>query len=351
MDGGADTIRDLLLLQASEDQDTPFIQQITFLHNNTTVLLFLEQQIQFLRGQFHNNSNELPTVIHVDTTFNLADFFLLVTSVRCDLFIGEPLVLGPLLLTKRQKAEDYDVLCTKVAKQFGEHAQVLYFITDGEEALIKALKSSFPYAHFLRCSQHLIENMKRKAAEIGLPAQVCSMITKDITKQYDFQWASYDDQTDQQIQGWMEMAKSLGCDKLVEKFIIYFKRKIAPVVMENLSCLHSHNGILTPISNHAAESVNAMIKRTTGKKNKVADLVVALKDMVLSQSTELSRGFSGISQKFMLKCATILDDEGTLEEPDVGTSGLVTWLFTGIHSTITHMVSIATCRTASYYQS
>lgn len=183
-----DPVKDLLMLQASEDRHTGYIRQVIFTHDNSTMVQYLKEQTNFLRGFVHDYANQESTIIYADCTFNLSNYFALITSVKCDLFVGEPLLLGPVLLTKRQRTEDYSILWKALAESFSDVAgnEDIICVTDGEEASMQAIREHFPTATLLLCSQHLADNVKRKASEVGLPAQLTSIVMKDMKEQYSF---------------------------------------------------------------------------------------------------------------------------------------------------------------------
>lgn len=299
-----DQLKELLMLQASESDEHNYIKKVTVTKWNTSTLLFLDEQSNFLRGFFGLYSSETQPFTFVDTTFNLSNYYALVTSVKCDLFVGDPLLLGPILLTKRQRSGDYGELWYEIARRFAnfDGAEIVC-VTDGEESLMKAIRDHLPNTTFLRCSQHLIDNARRKALEFGLPRKLIATIVKSMKDQFLLHWATFDDEQRRLIDEWRTPAATYGCDTALAKFLSYYEKKITPVIASNLVTRYPTFGLTSPITNHCAESMNAAIKRCTGENNKLCDLVASLKDFSKSQSNELRNGLLGKSQKYILKTA------------------------------------------------
>lgn len=296
-----DPIKSLLLFQAAEDKTDRYVQKVIITHDNLGILLYLNEQLEYLQGSFKGLQNESLSVIYIDCTYNLTNYYALVTSIKCDLFTGDPLVLGPILLTKRRHAEDYALLLSELEKGFCDHLNQFYIVTDGEEGLVKAVRQMLPNATLLRCAQHLNDNLKRKARELELPSAIITEICKMVKNQYTYGTVTFESQIAEDIRRWEELSKDSACEPKMARFITYFSKYISPVIGENLTSRHSFCGVVTPLTNHAAESVNAVIKKATGEKNSVDHLVMALKEMSGTQSYELKRGFEGTSQKFILK--------------------------------------------------
>lgn len=298
---GRDSIWSTLMMQTAETDKDCYIQRFLSTSNNKSITLYYQDQMDFLRGKFFDNTTVSPVVIYIDCTYNLTDYYALVTSVRCDLFVGDPLVIGPILLTKRRQAADYLELFREISRHVGEDHGVMFAVTDGEDGIIKALESAMPGLTLLRCGLHLSDNVVRKAREMVIPETIVDQIRKCHKQQFEYSQTTFDDQIAQDYDRWSIIAAEKGCVLTMQRFISYYKKKIAPVVAQNLQSLHLNHGVVTPISNQPAESVNSMIKRCTGEKNKVDSLIGLLKEHMACQSYELKRGFSGLSQKFILR--------------------------------------------------
>ena len=188
-----DEFMDLIFLQQSERSGDSFIRTITITQDNTAICLFSDEQAQFLLHHCTSKSDERQPV-HVDVTFNVTDMFLLVMTMRAPMFEGNPLLVGPMLLTKRQRASDYAILWKELVSKVSElENEQIIFITDGEEAVIKSLEKTFTNSLLFRCTSHLKDNIRRKLTEIGIPSQLSKTIIADIDSQFLFARETFSD--------------------------------------------------------------------------------------------------------------------------------------------------------------
>ena len=59
-------------------------------------------------------------------------------------------------------------------------SNIVAFGTDGEQAIVKALKAIFPTTVHLRCFVHMKENIRRKLSDLLLPESARQVILADI---------------------------------------------------------------------------------------------------------------------------------------------------------------------------
>lgn len=296
----SDPINNIIIMIGAE-RSCRYIRRVTFIEDNVSICLFSNSQIDFISNNCLTSSIE-QQAIHVDMTFDLADMYAVVVTTRCPMFQGDPIFIGPIMLTKRHRAQDYATLWEELSSKVAMlKDEALVFVTDGEESITKSIKSHFGSATLYRCVNHLIDNVRRKALEFGIPAQLIKVIIENTKDQFDSCPELFLQDAEQHYKDWNVMAERLGCVTPTEKFLAYYKRTVSPVIGQNLRRNIIAAGFEGPFTNNAAESCNAIIKRQCGKKQPVDSLVIQLKELVNSQEEELRKGLKGVSQKFILK--------------------------------------------------
>ena len=143
------------------------------------------------------------------------------------MFEGNPLIIGPLLLTQRQRQSDYSQLWS-VLLSSARHVEFdqLIFVTDGEEALLKSLQNSFPNCLLFRCTAHLKDNIRRKLVELGVCAQLVKSIIADIEAQFQLRREEFTPDATQKMEKWTNMAGNFGCEQAVQRFLMYYQKNI-----------------------------------------------------------------------------------------------------------------------------
>lgn len=188
-----DRLTAMMVAESNSSSKQRFIQRITQTADNHCVSLFTEDVVQTVLRTCGNNSvNKSP--IHIDTTYNLTSSFAVICTIRATEFEGNPLMVGPILLTNRERAEDITILWDNLISKCPQlRQQCLAFVTDGDHAIINSLKASFPSSFYFRCMLHLSENVRRKMSEIGLNSKLVKMIMIDMKDLQQLDSHSFDE--------------------------------------------------------------------------------------------------------------------------------------------------------------
>ena len=106
----------------------------TLTDDSYSLALFTDDQLQYV-------ADHPDAAVHVDTTFNISkkptNMYALITTIRAWEFKGDPLLLGPILLTTRRRERDYAVLWQEIIGREPSLCKLNTFVTNGEEAMIK----------------------------------------------------------------------------------------------------------------------------------------------------------------------------------------------------------------------
>ena len=173
--------------QMSTGQD-PFIRDVTGAPELRCVLKFTWQLDE--TEKFCTNPRKF-SVFSADPTFNLGRFNLTVTTYRHLKLVtrregNHPLMIGPLLVSQTKTSETYNYFFGKLASLNKNLKNIMAFGTDGEEALIEAMKNVMSYAIHLRCFGHFRDNCKAKLKQSNVPDSVQLEFLNDIFgKRYD----------------------------------------------------------------------------------------------------------------------------------------------------------------------
>ena len=111
--------------------------------------------------------------IGVDPTFQLGDFFVTPMIFPLRYMVSKhtgnsPIYLGPILIHKTQKFLSYHYFASQVVGLKPELRKIKAIGTDGEIALIDALKEVFPDAIHLRCFNHFRKIPKKSFDHLTL---------------------------------------------------------------------------------------------------------------------------------------------------------------------------------------
>ena len=116
--------------------------------DSVSCVLFTDQQLYDLDRFCANRGSTNTSVLGVDPTFNLGEFYVTVTTYENLMLTNQktgkhPVFIGPMLVQQRRTYENYFYFASELLK----HQKLLSLInavgTDGEEQLSKAFHYSF----------------------------------------------------------------------------------------------------------------------------------------------------------------------------------------------------------------
>lgn len=289
----------MALMTGEASSSNKYLRRIITDSDNFCVVLFTDDMIDFiLKRCISQQGNSPVSPIHVDTTYRLTNMWALVCTMRATDFVGEPLVVGPILLTKRQRSRDFQALWDQlISCEKSLQTSRLLFITDGDDALVQSISNCFPYSKLFRCRLHLYGNVERKLKDYNIPA---TRIMFDVKNMFKYHSSDYHQKLCQVYQDWSTYAKSNGySSNSIDGFLRYFRRSVEPVIHANLDEQVELAGLCSNVSNNPAESTNAMLKRWCKGSHDIDVVCLDLKEGVMALFAELDKGFRGISQKFI----------------------------------------------------
>ena len=303
-----DPIQTLMTLMCSErGTSEKFIRRLTITEDSYNIVLYTDEQVQYL-------CNNLKATIHVDITFNLSEnptnMYGLVTTIRAHQYKGDPLLLGPILLTTKQRSKDYITLWQDMCSNNPKLSGLSVFVTDGESALMNSIQQTFPDAHLLRCMLHLTDNCKLKAKESQLPEAIVSEVIRQLMLSTPF---SFKEDAEKSAAALQKLASQEKVEKSMEKFLKYYRRNTLPTIFENL--VDNLIGIGVDVlqrTNNPSESMNNKIKKHITSGSKVDKVCQDLKSIALAQNEELRKAAKHMSHQYIQKEEKQVD-RGTIQ--------------------------------------
>ena len=274
-------------------------------------VLFYRWQVDDLVRFCTNNSNF--SVLTVDTTFNLGDFFvtpmtyhhLLLENIRTG---NHPIMIGPMLVHQRMQFATFNYFASTLIGSNKQIRNVLAFGTDGDKNLTEALGHNFPFALQLRCFIHFKKNVQEKLRDLGLPSHISQQFLDDIfgkrdgnlkieglvdsTGVEDFQ------QKLEALEDHWNTRESPYASSSGPRFYEYFKRVQADVVCYHMrKDIREAAGLGSPPSiftTNSSEAMNSVLKKQVSyKKTQWPEFVQQMKELVDEQQNEIIRSLSG----------------------------------------------------------
>ena len=265
--------------------------------------------------RFCTNSAEF-TILSVDTTYNLGDFFVTPISYRHllleDIRSGEPpVILGPVLVHQQMKFASFNYFASVLVDGNKKLRNIRAFGTDGDTNLSDALSHNFPFALALRCFIHFERNIREKLRDYGIPPKVADEFIYDIMGNRQgstYQEGLVDCVTVQDFNKKLLMLESIWnerekqfCGTGGPRFYKYFKQYKADVVSGNmLKGVHEAAGLGSPPSiftTNMSESLNKVIKQHVKyKASQWPKFNDSLRTLVSAKQEEVIRAISGRGQ-------------------------------------------------------
>ena len=294
----------------SQGKGDMFVQDVKAAPEPQSVL-FYDWQIDDLVRFCTNNSDF--SILTVDTTFNLGDFFVTPTTYHHlmleDIRTGKhPIMLGPILVHQRTQFATFNYFASTLVGYNKSLRNVLAIGTDGDANLTEALGHSFPFALQLRCFLHFKRNIQEKLRDLAIPKHVAQAILDDIFGKREgnvkieglvdvTSVEDFDRKLDALEKLWNAL-ESPHTSHAGSQFFSYFKRSAADVIRHHMrKDLREAAGLGSPpaiFTTNSSEAMNSVIKKQVAyKKTQWPEFVREMKELVDSQRSEIIRALSG----------------------------------------------------------
>ncbi|CAM4838907.1 unnamed protein product [Rotaria magnacalcarata] len=161
-------VEEYLAIMRNLEKSTSIIARFSMSRGEAPVLVLSQpHMIKELKRRCINSSDQMqPSVLCIDTTFNLGRFFVASivfrnTTVRYRKTKKAPIFIGPTMIHYRDDAQSYQELLDYVRRELN-NCSTLVIGSDGAKAIKKAVSSVFPDSTHLYCTRHVRQNIERQ---------------------------------------------------------------------------------------------------------------------------------------------------------------------------------------------
>ena len=303
-----------LLFKQREDGCTghSVIQKISFDVDSYTVVLFTKRMMDNISNFCCHNTYGYLSALSMDFTFELGDFFVLVTTFKnTSLYVKKkktsPSMLGPVLLCHKKSERAVKMLFeTMLEEKPALENRIRVIGMDGETAIINSACLSFPSAVLLLCLNHAKKNIKQKLLyDLKMPNEDIMAVVKDI---FGCETSSglihsgtptdYDQQVRVLLEKWNIMSGKH------QEFAIYFQENKQEQFKYHLCRYSVKASQVVDCSdffyNNSCEFINKLLKLWQGKK-KVDCLKFAeqIQDLARCQEGDVLRAYMSMPSPFL----------------------------------------------------
>ena len=174
-----------LTLKSKEEEETGkvYIRRLQVAPSPVCVLAS-DRQVQDVK-RFCANTTEKFSVLSIDTTFNIGDFYVTPTTYRHLLLDDRrtenpPLLLGPTLIHTRKDSDTFSYFGATLTGLENGTRNIRFIGSDREDAVEKGMSPYLPVATWLACKRHVVEDCKRKLRSLGISSEYLTAFLRDI---------------------------------------------------------------------------------------------------------------------------------------------------------------------------
>ena len=228
--------------------------------------------------------SESPQLISYDTTFRLGDFYVSVLSFRHTLFIECPVIPAAFLIHERKFRECHEKFFFECVKHVPTLCKAFKpIVTDDEKGIVESIKKVFPNLMWLRCWNHLFQDVRRWLRNHGAPSQDVEVYVGNLRKLFHKPSESeYQVELDEVSKKWSA------------PFGEYYKKNIHPQIMfigrwalEKVGLYNPYSGI----TSNQSEGLNHVLKTLNDWREMSVDcLMLSLYYLQEYYLSEISRG-------------------------------------------------------------
>jgi hypothetical protein len=286
-----------LLKQHQSQKNGGFLREVT-LSSTPSAVLASQRQLDNL-VTFCSDKKQF-SVLGIDATFNLGDFYVTLTTYRNFTLQNPrtgvtPVFVGPAFLHMERRTQDYQYFFSTLLRLEPRLSSLIAYGTDGEMALVNALSACFPNAISLRCFIHMQDNILEHLK--GSSAAVKKAITRDIFGQQvgdEYQQGLVDAISASDFDKKAALKKE-SWEKYAAGFHKWFITKHSAVFKKSMiASVRKAANIEGRFTNNPNESVNSSIKKWVNfKKNTWPEFVVKLQELIEIQLKEGDKSVYG----------------------------------------------------------
>ncbi|XP_044179665.1 uncharacterized protein LOC122961148 [Acropora millepora] len=306
-----------------EEMGEGFLREINFT-DSPHAFLALEDQLDNV-VRFCTSSSRF-SVLGVDATFKLGDFFLTMTTFRNLMLRSRrtgkhPVFLGPAIMHMSRKTEDYLMFTQALIRRRRALIDLKAYGTDNEDALRNAFRITFANSIGLLCRIHKKENIEHHLhSTMKVSPYTKREIMHDVfghkegsTLHMGLYDSKSEDDFDRKLsqleQKWQQLAP--GFFTWFHKFQgADFKECMIASVREAAQLCDEYNGQVNDFTTNDNESENFGVKQWTGfAKSSWPDFIDKLRQRAEVQIREEDKALYGSGEYRLDKCFQFLELE------------------------------------------
>lgn len=162
-------------------RDSSFLKSVTAAPE-FSVFMCTDRQLSDIEKFCTSNKNF--SVLGIDTTFNIGNYFVTILTYR-HLMLNtaqhaEPVMIGPILLHQKKSFDSYFKMPSSLLQMCPNLVNLKVFGTDGDQNLYNAFQVCFPGSHHLLCDLHMVDNIERKLCNLGIRGNIAKLYKNDI---------------------------------------------------------------------------------------------------------------------------------------------------------------------------
>ena len=255
-------------------------------------------------------SNEQLYCVY-DTTFQLGDFYITVVCFRHILFENNPFIPLAFLLHGKKLQFNHEDFITSLSRRIPNLKKSnIPIIVDREKGITNAFEAVLPNINVLHCWNHLKSDLKRWLLQNGARSAEVPIYKLGLEKILQSDSSESFEQNCQSVLGTWSQPAVAYLNKYVKNDILKYSVKF--VLQEN-NVYNPYSGV----TNNAAESFNAVIKRLMDWKESPADTIALcfyyLQNYYLR---EIYRGFCNLgTYQLLSKYSDLLQNPEDLNFP------------------------------------
>ncbi|CAF3980247.1 unnamed protein product [Rotaria sp. Silwood1] len=161
-------VEEYLAIMRNLEKSSSVIARFSMSREEAPVLVLSQpHMIKELKRCCITSSDQMqPSVLCIDTTFNLGRFFVTPiafrnTAVQYRKTKKAPIFIGPIMIHYRDDAQSYQEVLEYVRRELND-CSTLVIGSDGAKAIQKAVGSVFPDSTHLYCTRHMRQNIERQ---------------------------------------------------------------------------------------------------------------------------------------------------------------------------------------------
>ena len=256
-------------------------------------------------------TNQQCTVLSVDPTFNLGDFYVTVTTY-CHLLLenscgNHPVIMCPIFVHKQKKFETYSSFASSLVGLKPSLRGLVAFGTDGKKALSTTFSTVFFNAIHCYCFLHFDGNLESKLREFIIPKHMQVEFLREIFGDpCSAEDGLVDADSDEDFEGIICSLEKIWNDRemiynnppqFYEWFINNCTAEVQKMMLKEYRIKAGLGNPPEPFYTNDVESQNKVIKHQMNyRAQELPDFISLMKEIMVDQNKEIEKAAASIGE-------------------------------------------------------